>query len=97
MDIVLEFVDRLVFDPIYATLFPTAGLALGANAYKGLLANRTVSSFAEHPTAAALYNNFQYTPASKYIQLGPSEYAYLTTVSRDDPIRQFISLYLIVW
>jgi lathosterol oxidase len=96
MDVVLEIIDRLVFDPIYANVFPTAGFSLGPNAYKGIIANRTISSVVEKPTAA-LYNNYLYTPASQYIHIAPSEYAYLTTVPRDDPIRQFISLYLITW
>jgi len=81
MDIVLEIVDTFVFDYCYAALFP---------ALPGL------SGFKTEENSTIALNNFKYTPASQYISVSPYQYAYTTSWPRDNTLRQFISLYLIV-
>ncbi|KAF2666421.1 hypothetical protein BT63DRAFT_434175 [Microthyrium microscopicum] len=91
MDIVLEILDGLVYDRVYAALLPGSP---GPNSLMGL--KNTNATLGELPTAAGI-NNYIYQPASKYINLGPSKYAYMSSLQRDDPLRQFISLYMTTW
>lgn len=94
MDIVLEILDGLVYDRVYALVAPGVPGPQAYDAYK-LAANTTFSSV--HESAKVALNNYQYRPASKYIHLAPSKYAYLSSMARDDPLRQFISLYMTTW
>lgn len=91
MDIVLEAFDAYLFDSIYAQLFPAAP---GPIAYTAI-GNFTISSMREEPTA--YYNNYQYQPASQYISFSPSKYAYMSSLPRDNMLRQAISLFTITW
>ncbi|KAH7074418.1 hypothetical protein BKA63DRAFT_470609 [Paraphoma chrysanthemicola] len=91
MDIVLEFADTFLFDPLYATLLP-------ASQSHALPANATYSSFREEPTGFARpHATWQFEPASQYISVQPSRYAYMSAWSRDDWRRQAVTLYLITW
>jgi lathosterol oxidase len=91
MDIVLEIADAFIFDPLYATLLPSA-------APKALVANATYSSFREEPTGYALpHATWQYEPSTHYFSVEPSKYAYMSAWARDDWRRQAVSLYLITW
>jgi Delta7-sterol 5-desaturase len=94
MDIVLEITDTLLFDRLYAGLWPTRPTSHGLSALKNIQ-NATIATYGGMPTG--YLNNFQYKPASQYISLAPSKYAYMTSWQRDDPMRQLLSLYLITW
>lgn len=90
MDVVLEIADSFIFDPLYATLLPARAPSWPANA--------TFSSIKQEPTSYALpHATWQYQPASKYFSVQPSKYAYMSQWSRDDWMRQAVSLYLITW
>jgi Delta7-sterol 5-desaturase len=89
MDVVLEFTDRLCLDRMYAALLP-----LSSGPLDFLKSNGTLGYTADHvPTT----NGWHYVPASKYLSVAPTEWAYQSSWPRDDPLRQFISLYLITW
>jgi lathosterol oxidase len=90
MDIVLEVLDFLMFDRFYAAVRPISGF----KAYGGV-GNGTSSSVGATPTFA--HNNYQYHPASKYLSIEPGKWAYMSSWQRDDPLRQFVTLYLITW
>jgi lathosterol oxidase len=94
MDIVLEIVDFLIFDRLYAGIWPAGPASHGLSAVKDIQ-NATIPSYGGIPTE--YLNNFQYKPASQYISVAPSKYAYMTSWPRDDPFRQLLSLYLITW
>jgi hypothetical protein len=94
MDIVLEICDALVFDRIYAAAVP---LSRSSSSFQ-ILKNAAAS--AGNATLAGLSNlppGYQYHPASQYIQIEPTRWAYLSAWPRDNIIRQTISLYLILW
>jgi lathosterol oxidase len=86
MDVVLEIVDRFVLDRLYATVYPLSAERLSMvldSGFNGTLVNA-------HPS-------YTFTPASKYLTVSPTEYAYLSQWPRDNPIRQAISMFLILW
>jgi hypothetical protein len=87
MDIVLEGLDKYMFDHVFAALFPLPGPSA---------ANATFSSVREAPTAAAT-SSFEFKPASEYFHFEPTETAYMTTVHRDNVWRQLAELFFIVW
>ena len=89
MDIVLEAVDTFVYDRLYATLLPIAPSPIAYNASK---ANVTFGG-----DRTAYHNNYHFTPASQYISFTPSEYAYMSSLPRDNIWRQAIGLFLITW
>jgi len=92
MDIVLEGVDRFIFDRMYATLLPVTSSSIAYNASK---VNAAFAGSRGVPTT--YYNNYQFTPASQYISFTPSKYAYMSSLQRDNVWRQMISLFLITW
>ncbi|KAF2657411.1 hypothetical protein K491DRAFT_326410 [Lophiostoma macrostomum CBS 122681] len=87
MDLVLELFDTYAFDALYATLLP---------AKSNPSANATYSSAREIPTASPPAA-WQWQPASQYLSFPPSDYAWQSSVPRDDWRRQFVTLYLITW
>ena len=91
MDVVLEAFDRYLFDYLYATFLPTDSKIFNHDVFKELAwsANATTSSLAEAPT------NYHYQPASQYLQFQPTDWAYQSQWTRDNPYRQLLSLYLI--
>lgn len=91
MDVVLEIADTFIFDPIYAALLP----AVSPQAYGP---NATYSSYKEAPTAYVVPQaTWQYEPATHYLSLTPSKYAYMSAWNRDVWQRQLLSLFLITW
>lgn len=87
MDIVLEIFDTFLFDRLYAVCLPAA---LGFNSQDAMKdATSTFSGMREMPTAVH--------SSSQFFQLKPSQYAYMSAWSRDNPWRQGLSLYLITW
>ncbi|KAG8532058.1 uncharacterized protein KY384_003695 [Bacidia gigantensis] len=88
MDIVLEVFDTVFFDRFWAAVYPASSLA----AYKENpqhASTPTFSSMREMPTSIQ--------PATKFFQLEPSRYAYLSEWPRDNIYRQGASLFLITW
>ncbi|KAI5457887.1 C-5 sterol desaturase [Mariannaea sp. PMI_226] len=81
MDIVLEVTDTFIADHIYAWLHPKP------------------SALYEFPntTDSEPFSSWVYKPASEFLTLVPSKAAYASAWDRDNPIRQFISLYFITW
>jgi hypothetical protein len=95
MDIILEIVDTLVLDRAYATLFP----ASPAQTLYYKLNNATTSTFSslrEGATPAPQYS-YIFEPASRIISLNPTEWAYKSSLPRDNVFRQSFSLFAIVW
>ena len=90
MDVILEIVDTFLFDRLYATVFPTTiPVVISSYARQTPTATSTFSSMREVPTP--------FQPASQFLTLEPSAYAYLSAWPRDNPFRQLLSLYLITW
>ena len=81
---VLEVFDTFLFDRLYATFLPKAIAQLNATADGSIL-----PGIYEAPTL--------YEPASQFIHLKSSPYAYSSKLLRNDPYRQTITLYLITW
>ena len=95
MDIILEIVDTLVLDRVYATLFP----ASTSQFFRHKLNNATTSTFSslrEGATPAPQYT-YIFEPASRLVSLNPTEWAYKSSLPRDNVIRQGFSLFAIVW
>lgn len=84
MDIVLELTDTFITDHVYAYLFPIRSAPYD---YPKMSANST----------AQTWSDWTYTPATKFLQVQPSKAAYLSSMPRDDPIRQLVTLYFITW
>ncbi|KAI9882743.1 MAG: COPII coat Sec23p-Sfb3p heterodimer component [Watsoniomyces obsoletus] len=100
MDIVLEVLDGVLFDRVYAKLLPASPDVVSISAAKHAaaaaartVANATFSSMRELPTDVG----YQYRPASQYLQVPPSEYAYLSAWPRDNIYRQLASVMFIGW
>ena len=95
MDIVLEIVDTLVLDRVYATLFP----ASPSQAVYHELKNATTPTFSSMREGATPTHQYKYIfqPASRILSLDPTEWAYRSSLPRDDIFRQGISLFAIVW
>ncbi|KAF3920396.1 hypothetical protein ABW20_dc0103119 [Dactylellina cionopaga] len=95
MDIVLSLCDTLFLDRAYATVLPLNKVASEVFSYA---ANQTTNGNSSRipPTIEghALNSAVQ---LEQLIGLLPGKYADLSMLSRDDPIRQFISLFLVTW
>ena len=88
MDIVLEVFDTFIFDRLYAGLLPKSSLFYTSTAPKN--ASSTFTSMRELPTAV-------HCSSSQFVQLAPSQYAYMSAWPRDNILRQTLTLYLITW
>lgn len=88
MDVVLDVCDAFLFDRLYAMLLPASKFD-SARASTQHMATTTFSSMREMPTP--------YQPASQYLRIEPSLYAYMSIWQRDNIFRQALSLYLITW
>lgn len=86
MDVVLEVFDTLLFDRLYANLLPAF-----PQPQKSYAPDGTYSSMRQAPTA------YTYEPASQFLPsfLEPSDFINMSRMPRNDPLRQFISLYTI--
>lgn len=84
MDIVLELWDTFVGDRLYSALLPASLASPAADA---------VSPFALFGASSP----FVYHPATQWIYLEPSKYAYMSAWPRNNLYRQFLSFFLIVW
>lgn len=90
MDIVLELFDTVAFDYLYAATLPVKSTAQLVSSLPASGLNATQATQAGH-------NGYVYNPASVYLQMEPSKYAYLSAVTRDNPYRQGFTLFLITW
>lgn len=95
MDIILEIVDTLALDPIYATLFPASPSSYLSQKFNNLTTS-TFSSLHDGAAATPQYT-YIYKPASQFISLNPTEWAYSSSLPRDNVYRQAVSLFFIVW
>lgn len=81
MDIVVEFTDTFIADYIYAWAHPAKPAPYD---FPGNASAQTFSSWT-------------YEPASQFINVQPSQAAYMSAWPRDNLHRQLITLYFIVW
>ncbi|KAL9117153.1 MAG: hypothetical protein Q9187_006313 [Circinaria calcarea] len=92
MDVVLEVFDTFLLDRLYAILLPATSPSVASTAVKDAVkdaATATFTSMREAPTS--------YHAASQFLQLEPSDFAYMSAWPRDNACRQTLSLYLITW
>lgn len=94
MDFVLEGFDTYLFDPIYASVLPVAPKTAAYNTFGGN-GSATLANVNDLPVR--LSNNWEYEPSSQFWSFTPSDYAYQSEWARDNPLRQFISLFAITW
>ncbi|KMU78555.1 C-5 sterol desaturase desaturase [Coccidioides immitis RMSCC 3703] len=87
MDVVLEVLDTFLFDYLYALAAPASQL--------GPLAYSQIPDGLNKTASAA--GGFFYRPASQYLYLEPSKYAYMSALQRDNVYRQGFSLFIITW
>ena len=105
MDIVLELFDTVFLDRLYATILPVSTASSSSyfqtlkHATATAIANATFSSRREVPTTRMGVAEwiYQYQPATQYLQLEPSEWAYMSAWPRDSIFRQAVSLFFITW
>ncbi|KAE8144977.1 putative sterol delta 5,6-desaturase [Aspergillus avenaceus] len=81
MDVVLDVLDTLVFDQLYATVLP-----------RSFKAGSTDHFFLNGTETAALNENI-----NRYVALSPSEWATKSAWPRHYIFRQSLSLFLIIW
>lgn len=84
MDIVLELTDTFMTDHAYAYFFP-ARTAL-----------YDYPSSASNASAAA-FSSWKYKPATEFLRVEPSSAAYMSSMDRDHPFRQVMTLFFITW
>ena len=89
MDVVLEVFDTFLLDRLYATIWPAFELSLANEIVGDRHHTPTFSSVREVPTPIH--------PASQFLSLEPSPYAYLSKMPRDNIYRQGLSLFIITW
>ncbi|KAI0480357.1 hypothetical protein GGR56DRAFT_625813 [Xylariaceae sp. FL0804] len=85
MDVVLELTDTFVADYVYAWAHPARP------------APYDFPQLSNSSSSEQTFSSWQYKPASHYIQIEPSQYAYQSAWDRDNIYRQAITLYLITW
>jgi Delta7-sterol 5-desaturase len=84
MDVVVELVDTFAGDYIYANLYPAKPAP-----HDLYLGNDNATE--------QVFSSWQYTPATKYFQVPPTQYAYMSAWNRDNIYRQAITLFTITW
>lgn len=84
MDIVLELWDTFLGDRLYSTVLPSS------------LASNAAATSPPYALWGAS-KPFVYEPATMWIYLEPSQYAYMSAWPRNNIYRQFLSFFLIVW
>jgi lathosterol oxidase len=94
MDIVLECFDTFFFDHVYASLSPAAPRPSSYDAFNN---NGSASGAILKDLPSTQQNNWQYKPASEFLSFTPSTSAYKSSLQRDDPLRQLLSLFCITW
>lgn len=90
MDVILEIWDLLIGDRLYAAALPATLKSSPSLSTLIQDANNTLSLFGDA-------RSYTYEPATTYLYLEPSKYAYLSMWPRDNVYRQASSLFLITW
>jgi lathosterol oxidase len=85
MDVVLEVTDTFIADYVYAYLFPL----------KTALYDFPTTAVAN--SSAEAFSSWTYQPASQYLTLEPHAAAYMSSMARDNIIRQGATLFFITW
>ncbi|GAB0143702.1 hypothetical protein EsHS_00004210 [Epichloe bromicola] len=85
MDIVLELTDTLIADYAYAYLYP-----IRPELYD-------FSYEAATNISAQAFSSWTWKPATKFLQVQPSQAAYMSSLTRDNPYRQLATLIFITW
>lgn len=85
MDIVLELVDTFIADYAYAYLYP-----IGSETFD--ISNRTDAN-----TSVQAFSSWIWKPATKFLQIQPSQAAYMSSLTRDNLYRQIATLFFITW
>jgi lathosterol oxidase len=103
MDVVLEILDTFFFDRLYANALPIHSqvstfdpVSTIAASLKGFASNSN-HTFTPPAESAFTSSAWQFTPATSYWSLQPSEYAYMSRWDRDNIYRQTLSLYFTTW
>jgi lathosterol oxidase len=95
MDIVLEVCDTFLLDRVYASIFPANPSSYLTQNFSNTTTS-TFSSLREGATAKAQYT-YIYEPSTQLFNFEPSQWAYSSTLPRDNIYRQAVSLFMIVW
>lgn len=105
MDVVLEIFDTFALDRIYANVLPihpsvssfdpVSTLTASLKGYDAF--NTTGFGSLEGAQGEFARSGWQYEPATQYLPIQPSEYAYMSRWDRDNIWRQAVSLYCITW
>ncbi|KAJ6264694.1 hypothetical protein Dda_0844 [Drechslerella dactyloides] len=95
MDIVLSLCDTLFLDRAYAAVVPANKLA-SPDAFE-YYANQSAAAVPRMPASLKNHALASATQLQQLIGLEPSRFADRSALVRDDPIREFISLFLITW
>lgn len=94
MDVVLEIFDQYVGDRLWAYMlpaFPLVQSALSPSKSDLLLPNGTYPSIRQAATGVS--SSYTYHPASQYMNLEPSDFAYMSQWNRNNVWRQAASLF----
>ena len=101
MDFVLEVFDSVMFDRMYANILPRDSAFSALDPISTLTAGKGFDNSTTFDSATAgvdvLRSTWQFEPASQYMSVQPSEYAYMSRWDRDNVWRQTISLYILTW
>lgn len=82
MDIVLELIDTFIADDVYAYLFPIGNQIL----------NKT-----DVNASTQLMEPWIWQPTTKYFHVRPSQAAYMSSLARNNPYRQFLTVLFTTW
>lgn len=105
MDIILEIADTLFLDRIYSAALPLHPSVSSFDPVSTLTAslkgfdtyNSTGYGSLEGAGGERVRSGWTYEPATQYLPIQPSEYAYMSRWDRDNIWRQAVSLYAITW
>lgn len=107
MDVVLEVFDTFACDYLYAKAFPLkSSSTFQAPTLLNKIANGLNATVEKAGAAAGaggvpvnlpLSNGYVYTPATTFLSFEPSQWAYLSSLPRDNAWRQAFSLFMITW
>jgi lathosterol oxidase len=86
MDVVIEITDYLLWDRLYATVYPVSQQKL-----------QNALNAGPNATIANVHPGYHFEPASKYVSISPGQMAYMSEWARDDPYRQACTLFLVLW
>lgn len=101
MDFVLEIFDSVMFDRMYATLLPRDSAFSVFDPISTLSAGKGFDNSTSFGSASqgvdVLQSTWQFEPASQYLSVQPSEFAYMSRWDRNNVWRQTVSLYILTW